>query len=703
MKKIILLLLVIISTISCSEFGFNFGDLFPKPEEPQDFILQDGVILLTETYGDYINIVDELTININNNIPDEYIPEYGEIIYCMKTKNSPYGFFGRVVNIEQGTDFSTYHTEVVDLTDIFKELHINTSVDIPDDMNYVVDSDGTQLDITHESNDVWDRITASPHDTSDENTRVNTSNNIGHTLGLGIENDLFKGNFYVGLSITVNIDITEGALNDFSYEISRRSGIEGLLMVSNSSDNDGKIKLFEKTIMLPGALAVGPILLTTDLIAEAGFIVNGEVSLEGGMCYEFENCTYKYSYNGGTPIAENIPHDIEDNKYFILSKFEAKADVGMYEGSALEMALYHRNLLSLGVSAEAAFITSIDGEISFNSKDLLSINPSITIGPELKTGLYCHSKLFKLSGEEEKFGLFQTHELSKFELKIFPEFFNSTSEYINGKLKSTTKLIKNNFVRTTEEGFALFKNGDDTIPIEHKKLEISSTRALEKFGSCSFDISNPEDYNTKPYVKADGKYFYLYDDKWVDLGLPSGILWAKYNVGANSPEEYGGYYAWGETEEKDSYTFENYMYAKDIMQGENGIYHIYQDIGEDISGTIYDVASIKWGDGARMPNYHNITELCNYCDYELGEVNGIAGYYIIGPNKNRIFLPYAGRRCDDNLENAGLVGLFRSSTRYTSEYRVSSYVLEVEIDEDELGVDRFTHELGIPVRPVKDK
>ena len=76
----------------------------------------------------------------------------------------------------------------------------------------------------------------------------------------------------------------------------------------------------------------------------------------------------------------------------------------------------------------------------------------------------------------------------------------------------------------------------------------------------------------------------------VDLGL--SVKWAPWNVGASTPEEYGGYYAWGETVEKATYNESSYQYYKN-----DG----YVDIGSEISGTPYDVAHVKWGGDWRMP------------------------------------------------------------------------------------------------------
>lgn len=123
--------------------------------------------------------------------------------------------------------------------------------------------------------------------------------------------------------------------------------------------------------------------------------------------------------------------------------------------------------------------------------------------------------------------------------------------------------------------------------------------------------------------------------RWVDLGL--SVLWAAYNVGASSPEEYGTYFSWGEVEEKAEYTWNNYIFH-DWSTNE------YYFIGSEISGTSYDAASVKWGGGARMPTLEEVEELVNNCTIASGNRNGIAGVLATGPNGNCIFLPYAGSR-----------------------------------------------------------
>lgn len=119
---------------------------------------------------------------------------------------------------------------------------------------------------------------------------------------------------------------------------------------------------------------------------------------------------------------------------------------------------------------------------------------------------------------------------------------------------------------------------------------------------------------------------------YINLGLPSGTLWASCNVGANFPSELGNHYAWGETETKDEYTMENYKYF-DSETFE------YISIGENISGTKYDAAYVNLGKNWRMPTDVECQELIDVCDIFYREYNGEWGYFIIGPNENCIFLP----------------------------------------------------------------
>lgn len=191
-------------------------------------------------------------------------------------------------------------------------------------------------------------------------------------------------------------------------------------------------------------------------------------------------------------------------------------------------------------------------------------------------------------------------------------------------------------------------------------------------------------------------------DRWIDLGLPSGILWAAYNVGASSPEEYGGYYAWGETEEKTEYTLHNYQYY-------NRDTDMYENIGLDISNTIYDAATVNWGDGARMPQVNELKELLRTCKWEKGNMNGVNGYYCIGLNEKSIFIPFA---CLKGASNEDVYGsdqyaYLRSSNVYHESvdgygrgwWAYGLFISDYVTDVLDCIMDRM---IGTSIRPVKD-
>ncbi|MBR4829399.1 MAG: dockerin type I repeat-containing protein [Muribaculaceae bacterium] len=144
--------------------------------------------------------------------------------------------------------------------------------------------------------------------------------------------------------------------------------------------------------------------------------------------------------------------------------------------------------------------------------------------------------------------------------------------------------------------------------------------------------------------------------EWIDLGLSSGTLWATCNIGANSPEEYGDYFAWGETEPKESYDFINYKWCN----GEYGTLTKYLDRNDDLEPED-DAATVNWGNEWCMPSDEQLMELSDECTWEMTSRNGIYGCLLTGPNGNKLFFPAAG--CyDAEPWNDGSIGYYWSCT-----------------------------------------
>ncbi|MDE6741321.1 MAG: T9SS type A sorting domain-containing protein [Muribaculaceae bacterium] len=129
---------------------------------------------------------------------------------------------------------------------------------------------------------------------------------------------------------------------------------------------------------------------------------------------------------------------------------------------------------------------------------------------------------------------------------------------------------------------------------------------------------------------------------YVDLGLPSGTLWATCNIAAESPYHPGQYFAWGETNPRDFFEWKDYEFFEEEYSDANGhTTYSATDIGRQISGTQYDAARAQWGDAWRTPTKEEWEELISSCRAEYKTVTILppkAGLYLWGPNGNKIVL-----------------------------------------------------------------
>ena len=177
----------------------------------------------------------------------------------------------------------------------------------------------------------------------------------------------------------------------------------------------------------------------------------------------------------------------------------------------------------------------------------------------------------------------------------------------------------------------------------------------------------------------------------IDLGLPSGTLWACCNVGASIPEGYGGYYAWGETEEKSEYSKDNYVFFEQGLQA-------FRDLGHNILGTEHDVAHVRWGGQWQMPSREQFLELDHNCSSEWTNVNGVNGRKFLGKNSGSIFLPAAWCRWVENTSDyTGLLGFYwlgrnQSQNDFQAEF--------IRIDMNGLYIINGSPCYGYPIRPI---
>lgn len=230
-------------------------------------------------------------------------------------------------------------------------------------------------------------------------------------------------------------------------------------------------------------------------------------------------------------------------------------------------------------------------------------------------------------------------------------------------------------------------------------------------------IQKPQSYSKKQNVETisepDG---YINGHGYVDLGLPSGVKWATYNVGATSPEEYGNYYAWGETDTKPTYTYVNSRHYPhtlvDDLKAGKGSYDtlkakwsskLKSDGVIDSRGNLtasYDVASANWGASWRIPTKEEFEELHSNCSFQWISFKGKEGVKVIGPNGKSIFLVTAGFMGGDSNFTKRSFAIFWISTIYrNTNWKASHFNVSGKIS---LSITDLGPNHGLSVRAVSE-
>ena len=192
---------------------------------------------------------------------------------------------------------------------------------------------------------------------------------------------------------------------------------------------------------------------------------------------------------------------------------------------------------------------------------------------------------------------------------------------------------------------------------------------------------------------------------YIDLGLPSGTMWATCNVGAESPDQYGDYFAWGETTPKDTYNWSTYKYCngdynlltKYCSQSDFGFNSFTDDLKTLQSSD--DAATTNWGEGWSTPTYNQWVELLRKCSHSWTTRNGVKGCLFTARNGNSIFLPAASSRRDDDSRIVGDDGCYWSSTlnkTYPDGVKGFRFTLSI----DDYDIYDLSREAGLPVRAV---
>ncbi|MBO7570908.1 MAG: InlB B-repeat-containing protein [Bacteroidales bacterium] len=202
--------------------------------------------------------------------------------------------------------------------------------------------------------------------------------------------------------------------------------------------------------------------------------------------------------------------------------------------------------------------------------------------------------------------------------------------------------------------------------------------------------------------------------EYIDLGLPSGNMWATCNLGADVPEAAGNYYAWAETATKQTYTVENYPYIRLVIEGEDTLQKLtkycsqsnfgYEGFRDELESLLAedDAAAVNWGGQWTMPTEDDFQELINNCTVKADTINNVAGITFKGNNGNSIFLPAVRYYSDDGLADYAC-GYYWSSTLATDiSYTdpTCAMMCRLYLEYDVADVMPWSRDCGLPVRAI---
>lgn len=273
------------------------------------------------------------------------------------------------------------------------------------------------------------------------------------------------------------------------------------------------------------------------------------------------------------------------------------------------------------------------------------------------------------------------------------------TKYYNGEISLEFKVTDENGNVSTMNAYEPYALGDGVLNVSTMTQVYGAVKAVAlhvmetKSGGTDImtEFTVVDSEQKKGYLECPDDHH----PHMIDLGLPSGTLWACCNVGASRPEDHGGYYAWGETWTKDNYSLTSYNYC-------DGKYGSYHNIGADIAGTQYDVAHVKWGESWQMPTEEQFNELVNNTKSFWTTQNGVSGRKFTGFKGGSIFLPAAGVYYNSDNISFGSFGSYWSSSLWKTSLDVGRVIVLYFYQQNAVvgGADSGFRENGNPVRPV---
>ena len=658
----------------------------PAPE------LKSDVFNLTAEHLPYIVSVENLTLTFNGSVPEDLLPQKGNVlvseVYEGLLEN---GFAGRVKTITKPDNTVVIECEEVSITDIYERLIITGS--------------STSSTETSQPQYVSTKV-------MDSGSKEFELNGFSYSFG----NVTVKDNPEARLDYTVFIE--QGQSPIVSMFLHHTHNLTASISYSQDGDT------IPEPFWLVKARANLPYGLYASVNLGAFWQAAGSMDLELGVPYTigFVN-GFSYNESGLTQVNRisksklGNPTATADINGSLTAGLAGRLTFGFVADKVLSVNGEVRGGVQLAASYKLSDydVTTLgqDGTVYNLFKDT-KINLNSYVAVNMGYGIVGFTGNVTCTGLKlpyEKVTMLK-------EWYLLPSFSTPVVKINeeNPTAVITTKASRD-LLMPVKVGVGLQKKDTkEQIGIQKSNVDyrIQSEYPLSEIGGIYTDLESEEIYTAYPVVEILGKdihatpevEFEIEDEiedeitpgQEVDLGL--SVKWAGWNVGASSPEQYGGYYAWGETEEKSDYDWDTYKYWSDEDDDHYWDSNEYINIGSNISSTQYDVATVKWGNGWRMPTKEELKELYNKCTFEGYTYKGVAGCKVTGPNGNSIFLPCAGGRYGTSLEFAGCNGYYWSGSLLEN---FSNLAWFLAVDDD--GYRFVTYDggrmYGNSVRPVR--
>lgn len=671
---------------------------------PPPTIFKSDVIKIDDQLLDYVISCDSLTLKLKTSIPIDILPQSGEkLVLLDREEVLPDGFSGKVIEVNHLNDGIYIVCEQVYLEDLFDSFcSVTTLYGYEDGVSSYVTSGGPKR-VTLNSDDVIFNLGPYHHDYSNE-----------VSFSVSEQSDLaFKGEKKIAVTVTPTVRlhslliIGEGHGTYFNCSMTGNVNIESIFSLFSGIKYSKDIELnsMASKIAIPYTANCIHFYFVPGFFGKMDAIVTSNY---------VESRTYTFSM--GYEFS-SIGESLKEPTYGIRQVSSSTEYEGCLEGSIATGAfvetgfdLVSREIAKVYLRGELGW--QLSGNYVTRNSDIVAsekntelyeklLASSIETGPFVNLSLGATLLQGNLGDLNVNFG--DNRTMKKW--NIVPTFSNtSISRSINSSTIEANTELSGVCISPIKVGFMMFdENHTKVADYDHpnkypnvgsrlnysfKDIEKNKKYIVyPKVQMFGFDIlaSPPAKLDEENQVCPDENHFHA-----IDLGLPSGTLWSCCNVGASSPEEYGGYYAWGETSEKTYYSKFNYDFYDNATEE-------YMNIGSNISGTKYDVARVNMGEPWQMPTYEQIKELQDYCVWEKAQLKGVSGMLVTGPNGGQIFLPASGAKAWENLFVEGTNAYFWCGSYDSNEERKA---ITIGYYPDGWGVGGSSRDSGLSVRPV---